>query len=119
MPTMNDVAARAGVSKSRGSRVINDQPGVAPPIREQVLKAVEELGYRPNQQARSLRTARTHMLGPEWRPRSASKSSRPSRSLAIAPTNRPAVCARRARIRRALAPSLLPRVRTGRRSVAG
>ena len=63
MPTINHVAAHAGVSKSAVSRVINDQPGVAPTIRAQVLAAVEELRYRPNQQARSLRTARTHVLG--------------------------------------------------------
>jgi LacI family transcriptional regulator len=61
--TIRDVAVRAGTSKSAVSRVLNEQPGVAPAIRGRVLAAIEELGYRPNQQARSLRTSRTHVLG--------------------------------------------------------
>ena len=63
MPTINDVATLAGASKSAVSRVINDQPGVGTAVREKVLAAIDELGYRPNRQARSLRTARTHVLG--------------------------------------------------------
>lgn len=61
--TIRDVAILAGTSKSAVSRVLNGQPGVAPPVRRRVLAAIDELGYRPNQQARSLRTARTHVLG--------------------------------------------------------
>jgi LacI family transcriptional regulator len=63
VPTIRDVALRAGTSKSAVSRVMNGQRGVAPHIRERVIAAVEELGYRPNQQARSLRTSRTKVLG--------------------------------------------------------
>jgi LacI family transcriptional regulator len=42
---MRDVAAAAGVSLSTVSLVINGKPGVSPDRREQVLKAVKELGY--------------------------------------------------------------------------
>lgn len=44
-PNMRDVAAAAGVSLSTVSLVVNGKPGVAPSRREQVLKAIKELGY--------------------------------------------------------------------------
>jgi LacI family transcriptional regulator len=44
-PTMNDVAQRAGVSKSTVSMVLNDKPGVTIDTTEVVLRAVKELGY--------------------------------------------------------------------------
>lgn len=53
-PTIKDVAARAGVSTATVSYVINDVPRVAERTRQKVLKAVEELNYRPNAAARSL-----------------------------------------------------------------
>jgi LacI family transcriptional regulator len=58
-PTMRIVAARAGVSAMTVSRVLHDDPGVRPATRERVLAAVEELGYRRNEIARSLRVGRT------------------------------------------------------------
>lgn len=59
-----DVAALAGVSPAVVSYVLNEGPrGVAPETRDRVLAAVEELGYRPNGIARSLRTNRTMTLG--------------------------------------------------------
>ncbi|MFI6479621.1 LacI family DNA-binding transcriptional regulator [Nonomuraea sp. NPDC050663] len=58
-PTLDAVAARAGVSKSTVSRVINGVSTVAPRIREAVLDAVGELGYVPNAAARNLVTRRT------------------------------------------------------------
>lgn len=60
---MVDVARRAGVSQKTVSRVINDAPHVRPEIRERVLHAVDELGYRPNLAARALVTQRTHVIG--------------------------------------------------------
>ncbi|MDA0351931.1 MAG: LacI family DNA-binding transcriptional regulator [Chloroflexi bacterium] len=63
MVTIYDVARRAGVSKSAVSRVINYQPYVAEGIRQRVQAAIEELDFRPNSHARSLRTAQTHVLG--------------------------------------------------------
>ncbi len=61
-PTLHAVAARAGVSKSSVSRVINGEPTVAPAIRETVMAAVAELGYVPNGAARNLVTQRTNTI---------------------------------------------------------
>ncbi|GII79062.1 hypothetical protein Sru01_40440 [Sphaerisporangium rufum] len=58
-PTLEEVAARAGVSRSTVSRVINGERTVAPQARETVMHAVAELGYVPNSAARSLVTRRT------------------------------------------------------------
>jgi LacI family transcriptional regulator len=53
--TQADVARKAGVSRSIVSYVINDGPrSVSPETRERVLKAIEELGYRPNKHAQML-----------------------------------------------------------------
>lgn len=58
-PTLEAVAARAGVSRATVSRVVNGRLSVTPEIREAVLRAVDELGYVPNSAARSLVTQRT------------------------------------------------------------
>jgi len=58
-PTMRMVAAQAGVSAMTVSRVLHRDPGVRPETRERVLAAVDELGYRRNEIARSLRTGNT------------------------------------------------------------
>ncbi|MBW7881899.1 MAG: LacI family DNA-binding transcriptional regulator [Caldilineaceae bacterium] len=62
-PTILDVARLAGVSKSTVSRVLqgNDAP-VAETTRQQVLVAMEQLGYAHNAVASSLRTNRTNMV---------------------------------------------------------
>jgi DNA-binding LacI/PurR family transcriptional regulator len=57
-PTLEAVAARAGVSRATASRVVNGGDGVREPLVERVRRAVEELGYVPNQAARSLVTKR-------------------------------------------------------------
>ncbi|MFF8480182.1 LacI family DNA-binding transcriptional regulator [Streptomyces antibioticus] len=57
-PTLEAVAARAGVSRATASRVVNGGDGVREPLVERVRQAVEELGYVPNQAARSLVTRR-------------------------------------------------------------
>ena len=57
-PTLEDVARLAGVSRSTVSRVINRQPGVAPPHRRLVQEAIVELGYRPHLGARALASGR-------------------------------------------------------------
>ncbi|MEV5724950.1 MULTISPECIES: LacI family DNA-binding transcriptional regulator [Streptomyces] len=57
-PTLEAVAARAGVSRATVSRVVNGGDGVREPLVERVRQAVEELGYVPNQAARSLVTKR-------------------------------------------------------------
>jgi len=56
-PTLDEVALRAGVSRSVASRVINNTRDVSGNAREAVRKAVRELGYVPNPMARALVTA--------------------------------------------------------------
>jgi len=61
--TIKDVAAKAGVSPSTVSRVLNDRPGISPQTRERVLQITQELDYSPSASARSLATARTYNIG--------------------------------------------------------
>ncbi|HEX3780570.1 MAG TPA: LacI family DNA-binding transcriptional regulator [Pseudonocardiaceae bacterium] len=61
--TIRDVAALAEVSPATVSRVLNADPRVAPELHDRVTRAAETLGYRPNSQARSLRTQATKVLG--------------------------------------------------------
>ncbi|MFF4568508.1 LacI family DNA-binding transcriptional regulator [Streptomyces sp. NPDC001410] len=62
-PTIRDVAERAGVSKSLVSLVLRGSGQVRAEKRDAVLKAVRELGYRPNAAARSLSEQRTRTVG--------------------------------------------------------
>jgi DNA-binding LacI/PurR family transcriptional regulator len=62
-PTIRTVAARAGVSKSLVSLVLQNSPHVSEEKRQAVLKAVAELGYRPDPVARSLAERRTRTIG--------------------------------------------------------
>ncbi|MFE7972836.1 LacI family DNA-binding transcriptional regulator [Streptomyces shenzhenensis] len=57
-PTLEAVAALAGVSRATVSRVVNGGEGVREPLVQRVRRAVEELGYVPNRAARSLVTRR-------------------------------------------------------------
>ena len=61
--TLNDVAARCGVSYQTVSRVVNGSPLVADETRARVLRAIDELGYRPNLAARRLATRRSNLIG--------------------------------------------------------
>ena len=45
MSTLNDVAQKAGVSKTLVSRVINNQKGVSPQNRKKIREAIKELDY--------------------------------------------------------------------------
>jgi DNA-binding LacI/PurR family transcriptional regulator len=58
-PTLEQVALRAGVSRSTASRAINGGDRVSPEAMESVAAAVADLGYTPNRAARSLVTRRT------------------------------------------------------------
>jgi len=58
-PTLDQVAARAGVGRGTVSRVVNDSPQVSQQAREAVRRAIDELGYVPNRAARALVTQRT------------------------------------------------------------
>jgi len=62
LPTIHDVAKRAGVSPVTVSRVINNTGNVSTATREKVELAIEELGYVPSVMARSLRSKRTRTL---------------------------------------------------------
>ncbi|NUU26357.1 MAG: LacI family DNA-binding transcriptional regulator [Streptomycetaceae bacterium] len=58
-PTLETVAAVAGVSRATVSRVINNSPKVSPQVREAVEAAIASTGYVPNRAARTLVTRRT------------------------------------------------------------
>ncbi len=61
--TNADVARRAGVSTMTVSRVVNDNGRVSEATRQRVRRAIAELGYQPNQLARSLTQGRTRTIG--------------------------------------------------------
>jgi LacI family transcriptional regulator len=64
--TMRDVAHAANVSQSTVSRVLSSTPSKVPISEEtrlRVMAVIEELGYHPNQYARSLRGRKVHMIG--------------------------------------------------------
>ena len=61
--TLNDVARRAGVSKSTVSNVVRGATPVSPVTRRRVEAAISELGYRPNEVARALKQRATRTLG--------------------------------------------------------
>jgi DNA-binding LacI/PurR family transcriptional regulator len=62
-PTIRDVARNAGVGVGTVSRVLNDSPSVSEGTHARVHRAMEELGYRRSQVARSLSVGRSHALG--------------------------------------------------------
>jgi LacI family transcriptional regulator len=64
-PTLADVAARAGMSKTAVSLVLNDKPGsrLSADAVARIHEAARELNYRPNPAARSLRIGRTGTYG--------------------------------------------------------
>src|SRR5438046_10348214 len=54
-PTMVDVAALAGVALKTVSRVVNSEPGVSPELEIRVKRAIEQLNYRRDAYAATLR----------------------------------------------------------------
>src|SRR5947209_16386638 len=58
-PTLEEVAARAGVGRGTVSRVVNGSPHVSRAAKTAVEQAIAELGYVPNRAARALVTQRT------------------------------------------------------------
>ncbi|WP_277209350.1 LacI family DNA-binding transcriptional regulator [Isoptericola croceus] len=61
-PVLADVARAAGVSVPTASRVLNGTKYVAPDLTERVNHAVQELGYRPNVAARSMRSGKLTLV---------------------------------------------------------
>jgi DNA-binding LacI/PurR family transcriptional regulator len=62
-PSITDVAKLANVSYQTVSRVLNGHPHVRPATRAAVIGAIEQLGYRPSNAARTLVTGRSRTLG--------------------------------------------------------
>lgn len=62
-PTIKNVALAARVSTATVSHVINKTRYVSDATTERVLKAMDELNYRPNHAARSLRSSKTYTIG--------------------------------------------------------
>ncbi|MFC4557594.1 LacI family DNA-binding transcriptional regulator [Virgibacillus kekensis] len=63
MVTIKDVAKATGVAPSTVSRVIADNPRISPDTKERVRKAMKELGYHPNINARNLAVSSTKAIG--------------------------------------------------------
>ncbi len=63
LPILEDVARRAGVSKSTVSRVLNNSAKISEKTRSKVLSAASELNYEPNIIARSLSKNKTFTIG--------------------------------------------------------
>jgi len=61
--TLESIAKLAGVSRGTVSRIVNGESGVKQASRERVLRIIEETGYYPNSQARSLAGGRTNNIG--------------------------------------------------------
>ncbi|GGM19753.1 LacI family DNA-binding transcriptional regulator [Dactylosporangium sucinum] len=62
-PTVEDVARAAGVSRQTVSNVLNAPERVRPETRQRVEAAIDQLGYRPNRVAQSLRASTSRMIG--------------------------------------------------------
>lgn len=63
MPSIKDVAKLAGVSPMTASRAINQSGQVSMKMKLRVMRAVKQLGYRPNFNARSLRVQKSNLFG--------------------------------------------------------
>jgi DNA-binding LacI/PurR family transcriptional regulator len=61
--SIRDIARRAGVSIATVSRAVNRIPTVDPELAAKVWRAIDEVGYLPNTQARALVSGRSRMLG--------------------------------------------------------
>ncbi|GMK38636.1 catabolite control protein A [Paenibacillus sp. CCS19] len=60
---IKEIAAKANVSTATVSYVLNGTRNVRPKTRERVIKVIEELNYRPNDIAKSLKSKRTNTIG--------------------------------------------------------
>jgi len=60
--TLEDIARKAGVSRSTASRVVNHQPYVSEDVRNRVQRVIQETGYRPHAAARALASQRSWMI---------------------------------------------------------
>ncbi|QWU16064.1 transcriptional regulator, LacI family [Paenibacillus sophorae] len=63
MPTIKDVALKAGVSVTTVSRVLNNRGYLSEELKKKVYSAMEQLNYRPNELARSLSRSKSNIIG--------------------------------------------------------
>lgn len=61
--TLKDVAQRAGVSAAAVSQILHNKGRFSSDTRQLVLNTVEEMGYVPDQRARSMRSSDTKTVG--------------------------------------------------------
>lgn len=61
--TMEDIAERLGISKVSVSKALNDKEGVSEELRAKVKAVAQEMGYRLNASARSLKTSKVSNVG--------------------------------------------------------
>ena len=61
--TIKEIAEMAGVSRSTVSRALNNSGYVGEDARKRIEKVIKETGYVPNEQAKSLRTKQTKVIG--------------------------------------------------------
>lgn len=69
MPTMSDIAKRAGVALSTVSYALSGKRPISEQAKQRVFEAMKELGYQPNSLARALVTKRTRIIAllyPSW-----------------------------------------------------
>ena len=59
---IQEVAQRAGVSTATVSYIINNKKQVSPETRKRVEQSIKELGYRPNEIARSFKTGKKNLV---------------------------------------------------------
>ena len=60
---IRDVARLAGVSYQTVSRVLNESPSIKDSTKQRVLDVIKDIGYRPNQAARTLVTSKSRTIG--------------------------------------------------------
>ncbi|WP_226036110.1 LacI family DNA-binding transcriptional regulator [Aquibacillus saliphilus] len=63
MPTIKEIAEMANVSRTTVSRALNNSGYVSEEARKRIMKVIEETGYVPSEQAKSLRMKRTKVIG--------------------------------------------------------
>ena len=61
--TLEDIAQKAGVSRSTVSRVVNESPNVSDDVRKRVLEVIQTTDYHPNAAARTLASQRSWTIG--------------------------------------------------------
>ena len=63
MPTIKDIAIKAGVSVSTVSRILNNKPDVSAKTKQNVQQVIDKLDYSPNSIARGLVLQKTYTIG--------------------------------------------------------